>query len=216
MKREIEKAMTWGLNHKEASLLARLCTPALVQDYVAQIPANYEVGGETCLPVAQVLRQNRAHCIEGAFVAACALWMQGRRPLLLDLKARCDDSDHVVALFQQGRYWGAISKSNHVWLRWRDPVYRSVRELALSYFHEYTMGSTKTLVAYSAPFDLRRIDPSIWIGGSESCWDLIDVLDGSRHTPLFAKAQLRHIKPRDAMEMKAHQIVEHPHPEKRK
>jgi len=81
-----------------------------------------------------VLRHRRAHCIEAAFTSACALWLQGLPPLLLDLTAK-GDSDHVIAVFRRGTGWGAISKSNHVWLRWRDPVYRSPRELVMSYFH---------------------------------------------------------------------------------
>ncbi len=86
------------------------------------------------LSVAEALRQNRAHCIEGAFVAACALWLNGEPPLLMDFQARGDD-DHVVALFRHDKCWGAISKSNHVWLRWRDRDLPLLRELAMSYFH---------------------------------------------------------------------------------
>ena len=210
MTRAVSFGMKLGLTKAQATLLSRYKTPAAIQDYVSSIPANYEVGGETCLPVAEVLKQNRAHCIEGAFVAACALWMQGRPPLLLDMKARAGDSDHVVALFKEGKCWGAVSKSNHAWVRYRDPVYRSMRELALSYFHEYTLGDIKTLYSYASPFDLRKIDPAVWISGTESCWDLAIKLDDARHTPLFEKSQIRHFKRRDKMEMKAHQIVEHP------
>ena len=201
-----------GLSRDHAVRLAKLKTPADAQDFIASIPANYEVGGETCLPVAHALDQNRAHCIEAAFIAACALWMQGRKPLLLDLKARLNDTDHVVTLYKEGNSWGALSKSNHVWLRWRDPVYRTVRELALSYFHEFTMGQKKTLNAYSKPFDLGRIDPAIWVtgaNGESACWDLAWALDQSPHFALITKAQIKHIRDRDAMEMKANQIIEY-------
>ena len=116
-------------------MLARLRTPIQIQDFVSALPVNFEPDGDTCLSVAGALRGRRAHCIEGAFIAACALWMNGEQPLLMDFQARGDD-DHVIALFRQNGLWGAISKSNHIWLRWRDPVYRSPRELAMSYFHE--------------------------------------------------------------------------------
>jgi len=113
---------------------------------------------ERSLSVADVLCQRNAHCLEAAFVAACALWINGYPPFLMNMKAKKDD-DHAVTLFRHGKCWGAISKSNHVWLRWRDPVYRNLRELAMSYFHEYVVGSSKSLYAYSKPFDLSRFDP---------------------------------------------------------
>ncbi|HEV3410188.1 MAG TPA: hypothetical protein VG095_07830, partial [Chthoniobacterales bacterium] len=128
--------MKLGLSRQHATTLARLRTPQKIQDFVSELPTNFEPEGDTCLSVAEVLRQRRAHCIEGAFVAACALWMNGEPPLLMDFQATLDD-DHVIALFKRGGCWGAISKSNHIWLRWRDPVYRTPRELAMSYFHEY-------------------------------------------------------------------------------
>lgn len=201
-----------GLNRDHAALLASLKTPSDVQSFIAAIPANYEVGGETCMSAAQALTENRAHCIEAAFIAACALWMQGRTPLLLDLKARLNDSDHVVALYKEGNYWGALSKSNHVWLRWRDPVYRTMRELAISYFHEFTMRDKKTLFAFSKPFDLRKVDPAIWVSGTHKDrdgWDVAWDLDQSPHSDLFPKSQIKHIRDRDPVEMQAHQIVEH-------
>lgn len=197
-----------GLPAHQIAQLRRLNSPALIQDFVTSIPANFEVGGETCLPVAEVLRQRRAHCIEGAFVAAAALWLQGRPPLVLDLKARDGDTDHVVTLFQENGLWGAISKSNHVWLRWRDPVYRSMRELALSYFHEYLRGDEKTLWSYSRPFDLRECPLEQWVSGNESCWDIAWKLDGIRHYQLFPKKQIRHLRRRDKTEQKGHQIVQ--------
>src|SRR5277367_1382371 len=101
--------MKLGLTRAQAAALARLKTPERIQDYINTIPINFELGGDTCLPAAEALRQNRAHCIEGAFIASCALWMHGQKPLLMDLKAKGDD-DHVVALFRHGRFWGAISK----------------------------------------------------------------------------------------------------------
>src|SRR5437762_1897135 len=90
-----------GLTRAEFSVLARLSTPAKIQGFLDALPANFEIGGQTCLPVREVLRQRRAHCIEGAMLAACALWVHGEPPLLMDLQAE-RDYDHVVALFRRG------------------------------------------------------------------------------------------------------------------
>jgi len=191
--------------------LARLNTPERIQNYLDKMPSNAELGGDTCLAAAGALHLGASHCIEGALIAASALWLQGKPPLLLDLKAQGDD-DHVVALFKQGKYWGAISKSNHIWLRWRDPVYRSLRELVMSYFHEYVSGSKKTLRSYSHPFDLRRYKPNIWASGMESCWDLAWDLDQSRHYSILTAQQTRGLRLRDSFEKKAGKLVEYPHP----
>ena len=101
----------------------------------------------------RVLATRTAHCFEGALLAATVLWMQGEIPLLLDLATNAQDIDHVVALYKCNGYWGAISKTNHAVLRFRDPVYKTIRELALSYFHEYYLEATgeKTLISYSLP-----------------------------------------------------------------
>src|SRR5438128_8591907 len=113
-----------GLARDEFAILERMSTPQKTQAFLNAIPMNHEAGGETVLSVREVLRQRRAHCIEGAFVAACALWVNHRPPLVMHLD--CDPADwpHVVALFRRARAWGAISKSNHIGLRYRDPVYR--------------------------------------------------------------------------------------------
>ncbi|HJQ60080.1 MAG TPA: hypothetical protein VJ890_24460, partial [Vineibacter sp.] len=119
-----------GLSPAQYRTLQRLRTPERIQDFVTALPTNFELNGDTALSVRRTLAEGHAHCLEGAFVAACALWIAGEPPLLMDLQADASDDDHVVALFRRGGGWGAISKSNHVWLRWRDPIYRSLRELA--------------------------------------------------------------------------------------
>ena len=183
-------------------------TPQRVQEFVISLPANFERDGDTLRSVRGVLHHRRAHCIEAAFVAACALWLQGEPPLIMDLTAH-GDSDHVVALFRRDGCWGAISKSNHVWLRWRDPVYRSPRELAMSYFHEYANDQRKTLRAYSRPFDLRRFAPDLWVTNAEDCWDVGAALDDARHYPLITPAQARRLAPRDATELRADNLVQY-------
>jgi hypothetical protein len=110
-------------------------------------------------------------------------------------------------LFQQGSCWGAISRSNHVWLRWRDPVYRNLRELAMSYFHEYTNDrGQKTLRTYSRPFDLRRLPLDQWLLGDDDCWEAGAALDDARHYPLISAAQAKNLKKRDRIENAADRL----------
>ena len=205
-----------GLTRAEFAVLRRLSTPKKIQDFVFSLPANFEVGGQTCLSVREVLRQRRAHCIEGALLAACALWVHGEPPLLLDMSAT-QDYDHVVALFRRGGCWGAISKTNPPVLRWRDPVYRSLRELALSYFHEYAnKRGQKTLRSYSRPFDLRRVDPALWVTNRKNCWHIGELLDELPHFALIAQRQVKLLRRRDAIERKANALLEHRRPRGRK
>ncbi len=207
----IDFGMKLGLSRDHARLLACLNTPEKIQDYIDTMPSNHELNGDTCLTVAGALNLGASHCIEGALVAACALWMQGDAPLLMDFQAKGDD-DHVIALFKRGKYWGAISKSNHIWLRWRDPIYRSLRELTMSYFHEYVKGDTKTLRTYSKPFDLRRYEAAVWVSGIASCWDIAADIDESRHYPIITPQQARNLRKRDKFEQYAGTLVEYPYP----
>ena len=196
---------------REFALLARLSTPQKIQAFLNAIPANHELGGETILSVREVLRQRRAHCIEGAFVAACALWVHGDPPLVMHMDCAPSDYPHVVALFRRDGAWGAISKTNGTVLRFRDPVYRSLRELAMSYFHEYSdRRGRKTLRSYSAAFDLRRIDPSLWVTRESACGEVNDRLAALRHYPLISARQQRLLSPRDAFEREVAKVVEYP------
>jgi hypothetical protein len=200
-----------GLARGEFALLERLSTPQKVQKFLNAIPSNHEVGGETILSVHEVLRQRRAHCIEGAFVAACALWIHGDPPLVLHLDCDSSDVPHVIALFRRGGSWGAISKTNGSVLRFRDPIYRSLRELALSYFHEYcNKRGHKTLRSYSAAFDLRRIDPERWVTRERACQEVNDQLSAVRHYPLISRRQEKLLSRRDAFERDVAKRVEYP------
>ena len=189
-----------GLTPEEFATLRRLDTPQKIQAYVFGMGQNFELDGDTCRPVQTVLRAGNAHCIEGAMLAACALWVHGEPPLLMDLRA-VRDYDHVIALFRRRGRWGAISKTNGIGLRWRDPVYRTLRELAMSYFHEYTnRRNHKTLREYSVPFDLRRIDTSVWVSGEKHCWSVAEKLDEIRHFKLVNGHHLRAVARRDPFE----------------
>lgn len=194
---------------KELHILSRLSTPQRVQDFLDGIPVNFEEQGETCLSPRQVMVQKTAHCAEGAIFAATALWYHGHLPLLLDLKTVPNDDEHVVALFKQGSYWGAISKTNHAVLRYREPVYKTVRELAMSYFHEYFKNSgQKTLRSYSRPFDLSKIKDRGWLTTRDSLWQITDALDDSPHYRILNQAQIKNLRKASPVEIKAGKIVE--------
>jgi hypothetical protein len=149
--------------------------------------------------------------MEGALLAAAALWLQGQRPLLMDFRTTPDDEDHVVALYRVNGYWGAISKTNHAILRFRDPVYRTLRELALSYFHEYFDFKTgkKTLREYSRPFDLRALG-SGWITAGDDLHWIAQAVDDSPHYGLVPANNLRHLRPADRMELAGGKAIEWP------
>jgi hypothetical protein len=200
-----------GLTRAEFAILRRLDSPQKIQRFINAIPANHEIGGETILSVRQVLLQRRAHCIEGAFVASCALWIGGDPPLVMHMDCEASDYPHVIALFRRGNAWGAISKSNGAHLRYRDPVYRSLRELAMSYFHEYfDKRGRKTLRSYSTPFDMRSIDTRLWITRERSCDEVHDRLAASRHYALVSNRQTRALSRRDPFEREAAKLVEFP------
>lgn len=213
MKRGYKKRVAFGtglgLDAEVAAVMAGLDTPHKIQDYVSSLGMNYEEGGDTCRSAACAIQSGVAHCIEGAFISAAALWMGGSPPLLMDMQASEDDDDHVIALFRSHGCWGAISKSNHVWLRWRDPVYRTLRELAMSYFHEYANEGKKTLRTYSASFDLRRFPNETWMTNQNDCWDVAQALDDGRHYHLLTPAQSRILRQRDRMEMKADKLLQY-------
>ena len=202
-----------GLAPGEFIVLARLSSPERIQAYLNAIPINHEPDGETVLSVREVIRQRRAHCIEGAMLAACALWVHGEPPLVMHLD--CDESDypHVLTLFRRNGAWGAISKTNGAPLRYRDPIYRTLRELTMSYFHEYSnRRGHKTLRSYSGSFDLRRVDTGLWVTNAKSCWETHDRITDLRHYPLITPRQARLLARRDKFERHAAKLVEYPKP----
>lgn len=197
------------LTAQECRLFARLNTPQKVQDFLDTLPVNFELEGETYMSPRRVLRKKTAHCFEGALFAAAVLAYHGEKPLLMDFRTIPEDEDHVVALFRQNGLWGAISKTNHGILRYRDPVYRTLRELAMSYFHEYLMyDGRKSLRAFSKPFDLKRYAPERWVTAEEELDWLVDTLDVSRHFPAVLKNTLRLLRRASRTELRVMDIVE--------
>ncbi|MEK9130875.1 MAG: hypothetical protein AAB429_02035, partial [Patescibacteria group bacterium] len=130
-------------------------------------------------------------------------------PLVLDLTSRRDDDDHVVALFKQGNFWGAISKTNHAVLRYREPIYKTVRELAMSYFHEYFLqnGGAKTLRSYAVA-DLSRFDKRGWMTAKEDVWYVPEHLFDITHTEILTRSQIARLRRADPIEIQAGDILE--------
>ena len=208
-------AETLGLTPGEFAVLRRLRTPEKIQSFLYDLKQNFEPDGDTCNSVRTVLAARRAHCIEGAMLAACALWIHGEPPLLLDLQA-VHDFDHVVAVFRRNGRWGAISKTNGIGLRWRDPVYRSLRELAMSYLHEYyNKRDHKTLRTYSLPYDLRRMQPADWVTAEDGAWDLVDNLEALRHFKLMGSAHTRSLIRRDPFEREVGNLLQYRRPRRK-
>lgn len=199
----------FDFNNTEIAILNKLNTPQKIQDYLNKLPINFEENGATSMSPRQVLKQRKAHCIEGAVLAATALWYHGHKPLLLDLVTTKNDDDHVVALFKQHGYWGAISKTNHTVLRYREPVYQSIRELAMSYFHEYFKDNgKKTLRKFSRPFDLSKLKDKSWLTSSEDIWEINNALDDSFHYNILKPDQLKTLRKADPIEVSAGKLVE--------
>jgi hypothetical protein len=212
MRKRFARREDLGLTRAEFRVLQLLDSPQKIQAFLDRIPQNFEPDGDTALSIREVLRQQRAHCIEGAMLAAAALWVHGERPLLLDLSA-VHDYDHVVALFRRNGFWGALSKTNHYPLRYRDPIYRSLRELALSYFHEYAnKRGHKTLRRFSRPLDLRTIDPRLWATNGKNCWEVTERLEALPHYRLVSDRQIRALRRNDEIERRAYALRDHPPP----
>ena len=195
----------------ELKLFKKLSSPAKIQDFLNSTPYNFETGGETCRSPRQVLVHKQAHCLEGAYLAAAVLWYHGEKPLLLDLRSTKHDLDHVVAVFKRNGCWGAISKTNHAVLRYREPIYRTIRELALSYFHEYFLDTgDKTLREYSKPFSLISYGES-WITSMDDLWEIGADLDDSPHFAILPEGmQPRDLRRADRVEIDAGKLVEFP------
>lgn len=185
----------------EFKIFKKLDTPWKVQDFLDSIPINFEIGRETYRTPLYTLKHNKAHCMEGALLAAAILWYHGHEPLIMDFRTSHEDTtDHVVALFKWKGHWGAISKTNHNVLRYRDPIYKNIRELAMSYFNEYFIKNrNKTLREYSKPFSLLHHPPT-WMVDKKHTWDLMYALDDSPHISVLPKGFEKYLRKVDKIE----------------
>ncbi|MBI2125609.1 hypothetical protein HYV87_01860 [Candidatus Woesearchaeota archaeon] len=200
----------FGFTEKEVKVFKQLNTPKKIQDFLNKIPTNFEPDGDTVLSPRRVLRENRAHCMEGAMFAAAALRFHGYKPLVLDLTSVKDDDDHVITVFKHKGFWGAISKTNHAVLRYREPIYKNIRELVLSYFHEYFTNhdGKKTLRSYSMPVDLSRFDKQGWMTSEEDVWYVPEYLFEVPHKPILSRSQIAFLRKADQIEIEAGSITE--------
>jgi hypothetical protein len=197
------------LSPAERRTFARLNSAQKIQDYLDKLPANFELDGETTMSPRRVLKARMAHCSEAALLAAAAFAYHGAPPLLMDMRALPSDQDHVIAPFRQRGLWGAISKTNHAILRWRDPIYRSPRELAMSYAHEYCLpGGKKSLMAYSRPFNLARYQPARWVTATEDLHWLMDALDDSPHIAVAPPRAMKTRRCSAPIELDAQKLTE--------
>ncbi|MDP4001839.1 MAG: hypothetical protein Q8P69_02225 [bacterium] len=194
---------------KELETMKRLNTPAKTQDFLNRIPINFEKDGvDRVKSPIMVLRDKSAHCIEAAILGAYILSLHGHPPLLLHLASTKEDMDHVIAPFKTKGYWGALSKGNHVTLRYRDPVYKTIRELAMSFFNEYYLeNGAKTMRSYSRPLDL-NIFGSHWMVQDEDLWDIDQKLDKIKHFDIAPKEIIRKLRKADKIERRALDITD--------
>jgi hypothetical protein len=175
-------------DRRERRIFSRLTDPARIQRFLDdELAYNLEPSGDTCYSPRLALAKGLAHCMEGALVAAVALRMLGHPPLILDLEA-VRDSDHVLAIYRINGLWGAVAKSDYSGLRSREPVYRTLRELAISYFeHYFNPEGEKTLRAYSRPVNLARFDRMGWMTAERDVWEIPNHLCGIPHTRLLPR-----------------------------
>ena len=198
------------LTQKEFEIFKKLNTPQKIQDFLNALPFNFEKKGDTNMSPLSTLHSGTAHCMEGAMLACAILWYHGQKPLLLDLKTTNDDFDHVVTIFKQNGLWGAISKTNHGVLRYRDPIYKNVRELVMSYFNEYflNLNGKKTLRSFSKPFDMSTLD-SNWLITKKDLWSVVRALEKSPHIQLLSPKSIKNLRPAEEIEIKMGSIIQY-------
>lgn len=178
-----------GLTDREARFLRGLTPPVRIQRFLDAI--DYDLEGRACRSPRRVLRERRVQCLDGALFAAACLRLQGHPPLVLDLEAD-QDVDHVIAVYRARGGWGAVARSNYSGLRFREPVYRSLRELVMSYFEVYfNLRREKTLRRYSRPVDLSRFDGRSWMTTQDDLWFVAEHLVEIPHRRLLRPAQER-------------------------
>jgi len=184
----------------ERAVFQKLNSPEKIQAFLNRLAYDPRLG--TASP-RRVLRERKANCFEGAMFGAAALRFHGRPPLLVDMRSWNDD-DHVLAVFRHNGAWGCVAKSNYTVLRFREPVYRTIRELMMSFFDVFfnPIGQ-KTLRQYSVPFDLRRFDARDWMTTENDVSWIGDALDRARHYDVMTRAQVRDLHLTDSALVKA-------------
>jgi len=199
----------FNLDKEELKILEKLNSPKKIQDFLNEIKINFEEKGDTCMSPRRVLREKKAHCVEGAILAALVLRLNGEKPLIVDMEANDRDFDHVICVFQRNGKWGSISKTNHAVLRYREPIYNNIRELVMSFFHEYfDDNGDKNLRSYSAPVNLSRFDNLSWATSEDDIWEIPEYLANVKHYPIITKSQIHNLRKADILEVEAGKLVE--------
>lgn len=177
------------LSKKELRVFSKLKSPIKIQAFLDSIPYS----DESCYRCPRsVLRDHKAHCYDGAVFAAAALYLIDYPPLLVEMLADKRDDDHILAVFCQNNHWGAVAKSNFSGLRFREPVYRDLRELIMSYFESfYNIAGEKTLVGYTAPLNLNRFDKFDWLVNDKAMDVIAEGLDDNRKYKIITPAMAR-------------------------
>lgn len=188
-------AFETSLTPRQARLVRGLSSPFKIQTCLDELP--YSTESRYRCPLS-VVRDRVAHCYDGAVFAAAMLQRLGHRPLLVELIPNGRDDDHMLALFKQDGCWGAVAQSNYVGLRYRDPVYRSLRELTLSYFELYfNVAGEKTMRGYTRPLNLKRFDRLHWMTRDEALEDIGQRLDEIPQVQLITPRMSRRLQPVD-------------------
>jgi hypothetical protein len=183
--RSRQNVPNFGFTSSELRTLRLLKTPAGIQRFLDELPYNLSY---TARSPKEVLHDRTASCLEGGIFAAAALRVLGFSPLIFDLEAE-QDTDHVIAIFKVRGHWGAVAKSNFTGCRYREPVYRSLRELAMSYFNIYfNLRGERTLRRYSRPVNLARFDRLHWMTTDKPIWFIAEHLCEIPHVALLAHA----------------------------
>jgi len=189
-----------GFTAAELRKLRALKDPYGIQRLLDAMPYHLE---DSAWSPQRVLRENTSHCYEGALFAAAALRANGYPPLIVDFEAE-HDTDHVLAVYRIGGHWGAVAKSNYTGCRYREPVYRTLRELALSYFDVYfNLRGDRTLRTFSRPVHMKRFDHLHWMTSEEPVWFVAEYLLTISHTPLISGAQAKRLHRLDGRSFRA-------------
>jgi len=180
--------MNW--TKEEIKFLKTLNNPDKIQGFLDSIEYNpvYE-----CRSPRYVIKKRSAHCFEGALFAAAVMQFNGKPPLIIDMKAYNDD-DHVIAVYKVNGHWGAVAKSNFTSLRFREPVYRSIRELIMSYFDFFfNTAGDKSLRSYSLPLNLTKYDSVIWTTTEDDLEFIGDKLESMKHYPVVNSIMIKQL-----------------------
>jgi len=195
------KGFEQALTKPEHRILSGLTSTNRIQAFLDNLTYSPETGYRCPL---RVIREKVAHCFDGALFGAAALRRLGHQPLVLYMIATSRDDDHLLAIYKRDGSWGAVAKSNFVGLRFREPVYRTLRELVMSYFESYyNVAREKTLRSYTVPLNLRTYDKQNWMVKDEPLERIAERLDEIRRFPLLTRRAVRGLSPVDERSYRA-------------